>query len=238
MKDNGRDGDRRPPGELPLERVEARLPGRMAVAVAVGVDDDLHEVRVVNDGAVRSKVASSKRQAGTIRATGAGRSRACSARGPGGRAQVLKYHWYQWARSCAAEAGARARRCSARCTRRWSPARGRGRGRRWRRCRRPGRPSRSRPARRAAGERVDKVEEILADGRLLGHARRRRLEEAGRAVAPQVRRERAIPGAGERRSHIVPRACIVRKAVHEDDGKASRINRAPRRRSRDRACGR
>jgi hypothetical protein len=72
-------------------------------------------------------------------------------------------------------------------------------------------------------EGVDEVEQVLSDRRLLGHARRRRVEQTGRSVAAQVGYEDAVAGGGKCRGHLVPGSLIVGEAVQEDDGEASRI---------------
>ena len=65
-----------------------------------------------------------------------------------------------------------------------------------------------------------KVEEVLADGRLLRHPRRFGVEEARGPVAAKVRNENAVAGGGEGRDDAVPRPRVVGEAVEEDDGEA------------------
>ena len=71
-------------------------------------------------------------------------------------------------------------------------------------------------------ERVGEIDQVLADGGLLGHARRGGVAEARRAVAAQIGNEHAESGLGQRRRDVVIRVDIVGKAVQQDDGEAGR----------------
>ena len=47
VQDDRRDGDRRPLGQAMLDRIETRVARRIAVAMPVGVNDDVDEIRIV-----------------------------------------------------------------------------------------------------------------------------------------------------------------------------------------------
>ena len=66
-------------------------------------------------------------------------------------------------------------------------------------------------------QRVGKIDEVLADGRLFGHARCGGVAKSRRAVSAEVRHQHAMAGGGERRGHSVPRPHVVRKPVQQDD---------------------
>ena len=68
---------------------------------------------------------------------------------------------------------------------------------------------------------VGEVDQILADGGLLGHARRLRIPEARRPVAAQIRHEHTMSRLRERRRHLVVRVHVVRKAVEQNDWEAA-----------------
>jgi hypothetical protein len=71
------------------------------------------------------------------------------------------------------------------------------------------------------GERVDQIEEVAAEGRLLARAPGLRIEKSCRAVAAQIRRDHPIARGGERRRHVVIGMNIVRKAVQQYDRTAA-----------------
>src|SRR5215467_6531756 len=72
-------------------------------------------------------------------------------------------------------------------------------------------------------QRIGEVDHILSDGGLFGHARRLRIAEVRRAVAAQIGHEHPVSRLRQRRRHFVVRVHIVRKSVEEDDGKAAWI---------------
>src|SRR2546426_638007 len=74
---------------------------------------------------------------------------------------------------------------------------------------------------RAYTERVHEIEEVLADGSLLGHAWRRGVQEARRPIAAQVRNQHAIASGDEPRRHAVERSHVVGEPVQQDDGKTA-----------------
>src|SRR6185295_7767138 len=67
---------------------------------------------------------------------------------------------------------------------------------------------------------VREVDDVLADGGLLGHPRRLWISEVRAAIAAEVRHEHAMAGARERRRHLVIRVHVIWKTVEKDDGEA------------------
>ena len=85
---------------------------------------------------------------------------------------------------------------------------------------RPGAPVLADQRHAAETQGVHQIDQVLAQRRLLGRPGARRIEEAGGAVAPEVRNDHAVAGAGEPGGHLVPCARIVREPVeqHHDRG--------------------
>ena len=70
-------------------------------------------------------------------------------------------------------------------------------------------------------ERIHEVEQILAQGRLLARTRRLRIAKTRRAVAAQIRHQRAAAGGDQRRHHVVVGSRVVREPVQQDHGLAA-----------------
>ena len=69
-------------------------------------------------------------------------------------------------------------------------------------------------------QRVGKVDEVLADCRLLGHPRSVRVTKARLPVSAQVGHQHAMSGFRQRRRDLVVRVDVIRKPVKEDDREA------------------
>ena len=70
-------------------------------------------------------------------------------------------------------------------------------------------------------ERVGEIDQILADGGLLRHARRGGIQEASGAVATKIGDQNAIAGFGERRRNIIKGVRVIGETVEQDDGRTS-----------------
>ena len=68
--------------------------------------------------------------------------------------------------------------------------------------------------------RVEEIEQVLTDGRLLSHPRLGGVEKAGAAVAAQIGDEHTTARGGDRRRDAVEGARVVGKAVQQHDGDA------------------
>ena len=72
-------------------------------------------------------------------------------------------------------------------------------------------------------ERIRKVDDILADRGLLGHARRGSVAESSGPVTPQIRYQHAVASLCEWRSHTIVRVSVVGKTVQQNDRKTLRV---------------
>ncbi len=224
VQHDSRYGDRRSLGQAALDRVKARLAWRIAVTVTVGVDHHVDEVRIVERccGALERRVVEApargplppekpadvapvRCEAGPaalhvevplvpVGALLDGRQ------GPGRPDRVLHVvaaDRHQGSHALGGQDADDAR----------SPATPVVAGKRH--------------ARQA--QRVHEIEEVLANRRLLRHPRRRRVEEARRAISAQIRNKDAMPGGHERRRDIIPRPDIVGKTMEQDDREPAEI---------------
>ncbi len=74
--------------------------------------------------------------------------------------------------------------------------------------------------RRGQRQRVHQLHEIAADRGLLAGARRVGFEKARLPIAAQIGHDHPVPGPDQRRRHLIESAGIVRKAVHQQHRKA------------------
>ena len=72
-------------------------------------------------------------------------------------------------------------------------------------------------------EGIGKVDHILADCRLFGHARRGRIAESSGTVAAKIGHQHSIPGFRKRRRYAIVRVCVVGEAMQQNNRKTLRI---------------
>ena len=208
--------------ELRLDADQRRIARRVAVAMAIGLDDDRRRSRDCRT-TWRSPRRSPRRTASsaTTASTAAGRCRGGSRSGRPRRARCGSSTGTRSdapARPAPASPRPRCPGCCSRCS---SPGRARARATARRRCRRRGRPSRSPPGSRArspsASMNCSRSLPSAACSPERGVSAR---QEARRAVAAQIGHQHAAAVGGERRRDLVEAARIVGEAVQQDHRRA------------------